>query len=845
MWSARGAAAPRRAELWRGDAARARAIVEEALAAVGGRRVPARTRRRCTRSARWAQADRGAARPRAAAPTPRPRRRAPPRCAAGERFDARLLDAGAARAGRLPRAARRRARPPRRPARRRRVGATRARRGSALGFRFHAALCALARGGGAAGRRRRPRRVPRRCSRRRTRRREALARAAACSSRSRPARRARVPRSPTAARPAAGRRADGRPVAARARGARPGRRGPHEPRDRLGAVHQREDGQRPRLAHPRQARRRATARRRRRSRTASASRLGDRERRREIGRPDREICRCGGGAALRIVVGRCRPRPRRARRTLTLDPDAVRRLGLPRRRRDRRAARGPARRAGGRARRPRGDGGAPARAAARARQRPRAGARRRAARRAARPACGSTTRASSPSCPGPGNPVGALADALAAGLQRVRRAPGWRRRAPRWSSWSCSTGCASSAGCRRRPRACSSAAARWPTSPRSPSRWRSAPAASARARPSTSPTRRTPRVERALRVTGVAPRHVRVLAERPRRSAWSPPRSPPRSRPTAPRGACPPASSPPPARPAPAPSIRSRSCARVCDDAGPVAARRRRLRRGGGAVRRGPRAAARARAGRLADARPAQVAVPAARGRLPAGARRRRAGAHLQRRAAPTCATPPPADAEVNFADRGIQLTRQFRALKLWMSLKVFGAAAFRAAIEHGLALAEHAEALLARRPRVGGRDARRGSASSPSARAPGASPPSSTRSAPRLPAAALADGFAYVSTPPGRAARTALRLCTINPRTTREDVERTIDRLADARTRSPPMTDTLDRRAFLQALAARRRCRRSSLANAPARHGRRPRRRAGASSCSAPAWPAWAPPTT
>ena len=56
-------------------------------------------------------------------------------------------------------------------------------------------------------------------------------------------------------------------------------------------------------------------------------------------------------------------------------------------------------------------------------------------------------------------------------------------------------------------------------------------------------------------------------------------------------------------------------------------------------------------------------------------------------------------DGEVNFADRGVQLTRQFRALKLWMSLKVFGAAAFRAAVEHGLALAEHAERVLARHP--------------------------------------------------------------------------------------------------------------------------------------------------
>ena len=50
------------------------------------------------------------------------------------------------------------------------------------------------------------------------------------------------------------------------------------------------------------------------------------------------------------------------------------------------------------------------------------------------------------------------------------------------------------------------------------------------------------------------------------------------------------------------------------------------------------------------------------------------------------------ADAEVNFCDLGPQLTREFRALKLWMSIQVFGMEAFRAAVERGIALAELAE---------------------------------------------------------------------------------------------------------------------------------------------------------
>ena len=54
---------------------------------------------------------------------------------------------------------------------------------------------------------------------------------------------------------------------------------------------------------------------------------------------------------------------------------------------------------------------------------------------------------------------------------------------------------------------------------------------------------------------------------------------------------------------------------------------------------------------------------------------------------------------EVNFRDRSVQLTRTSRALKLWLSIRVFGVAAFREAIAHGIALAEHAEATLRARP--------------------------------------------------------------------------------------------------------------------------------------------------
>ena len=45
-----------------------------------------------------------------------------------------------------------------------------------------------------------------------------------------------------------------------------------------------------------------------------------------------------------------------------------------------------------------------------------------------------------------------------------------------------------------------------------------------------------------------------------------------------------------------------------------------------------------------------------------------------------------------NFWDRGLQMSRSARALKIWMSVQTFGMAAFRTAIANGLELAARAE---------------------------------------------------------------------------------------------------------------------------------------------------------
>jgi aromatic-L-amino-acid decarboxylase len=58
-------------------------------------------------------------------------------------------------------------------------------------------------------------------------------------------------------------------------------------------------------------------------------------------------------------------------------------------------------------------------------------------------------------------------------------------------------------------------------------------------------------------------------------------------------------------------------------------------------------------------------------------------------------------DREVNFSDLGLQLTRSCRALKLWISLRSFGVAAFRTAIDNCLDLALHAQRAIEASPEL------------------------------------------------------------------------------------------------------------------------------------------------
>ena len=124
---------------------------------------------------------------------------------------------------------------------------------------------------------------------------------------------------------------------------------------------------------------------------------------------------------------------------------------------------------------------------------------------------------------------------------------------------------------------------------------------------------------------------------------------------------------------------------------------------------------------------------------------------------------------EVNPCDYGIQLTRGFRALKVWMSVQYFGLDAFCAAVDRGFALAEAAERKL--------RDMANWELVTPAQmgivcfRRRDAD----EKFYPRLHDAMLRDGFA-LATSTVLNGRTALRMCTINPRTTEDDIANTLD---------------------------------------------------------------------
>jgi glutamate/tyrosine decarboxylase-like PLP-dependent enzyme len=132
------------------------------------------------------------------------------------------------------------------------------------------------------------------------------------------------------------------------------------------------------------------------------------------------------------------------------------------------------------------------------------------------------------------------------------------------------------------------------------------------------------------------------------------------------------------------------------------------------------------------------------------------------------------ASEEVNFGNYGIQLTRSFRALKLWLSIKTFGLAAFRDAIARGMELAEIAEAQLRRTGKWEIVTAAKLAIVTFRYSSPRMAPQQIDALHGRVVEAMLDDGYA-LATSTVLNGRPALRFCTINPRTTDAEMIETV----------------------------------------------------------------------
>jgi glutamate/tyrosine decarboxylase-like PLP-dependent enzyme len=132
---------------------------------------------------------------------------------------------------------------------------------------------------------------------------------------------------------------------------------------------------------------------------------------------------------------------------------------------------------------------------------------------------------------------------------------------------------------------------------------------------------------------------------------------------------------------------------------------------------------------------------------------------------------------EVNYCDYGLQLTRHFRALKLWMSLKAYGVEVFRKAVAHGIHLAEMAQGELANYPNL--------ELTSPAQLGivtfryieDDLSMPKLNDINRKIVTQCIVDRFAMLSSTKLKG-MVVLRLCTINSETTETDIQETIARI-------------------------------------------------------------------
>ena len=135
---------------------------------------------------------------------------------------------------------------------------------------------------------------------------------------------------------------------------------------------------------------------------------------------------------------------------------------------------------------------------------------------------------------------------------------------------------------------------------------------------------------------------------------------------------------------------------------------------------------------------------------------------------------------QFNYRDMGLQVTRSFKAFKLWLSLQVYGVDTFRKAVDQGLALARYAEGYveahddweLVTPATLGVLNCRYRIADGSAADV--------DRINARIARQVSQSGYAYIATTELNG-RTVLRFCPIHPGTNRKDIDETFRRLEKA----------------------------------------------------------------
>lgn len=142
----------------------------------------------------------------------------------------------------------------------------------------------------------------------------------------------------------------------------------------------------------------------------------------------------------------------------------------------------------------------------------------------------------------------------------------------------------------------------------------------------------------------------------------------------------------------------------------------------------------------------------------------------------------------VNFGDRGVQLTRSFRALKVWMTVQVHGRRVLAEAVETAMALADHAAARIREAPALEVMGEPSMSivcfrVTSPEDRP--LEPEALDAWNEAIQNRVVEEGTAMISSTRIRG-RFALRFCILNHRTTRTDVDAVLDRIVELAAEGP-----------------------------------------------------------